>query len=135
MSVTVTVRVPPENVCVAPTTGPLVPFWIVTLCVSCELLVNWIKIVPGFAVYELLVNRSRPLGSATIVKAVLGCPGTLAGAVEFPAEVDVAGVPAVDVLLLEPPHAARPIAPMAIARVAVILGMLGRSFGLRQASN
>jgi hypothetical protein len=130
--VTVSVLVPPENVGVAPITWPLVPWRIVTLWASGELLMNCIKIVPAFAVSELLVNLSLPLGSAAIVKAVPACPGELAGAVDSPGEVEVAGAPTVlDALLLDPPQAVRPIAAMASARAAVILGMLVGSFRVR----
>lgn len=129
---TVRVLVPPENVGVAPTTGPFVPWRIVTLCASGELLVNWIKTVPAFAVSEFVVNLSFPLGSAAIVKAVPACPGELVGAVEFPAEVDVARGPTlVEALLLDPPHAVRPIAATASAIATVILCMLDGSFRLR----
>src|SRR5438309_1207111 len=93
---------------------------------------NWIKTAPAFAVSEVLLNRSFPLGSAAIVRAVPACPGELAGAVEFPAEVDVAGVPTPVDELLEPPHPVRPIAAMASATATVVLGMSDGSFRLRR---
>jgi hypothetical protein len=93
-------------------------------------LVNWIVIFPAFAVSELLVNLSWPLGSAEIARAPFACPGELAGAVELWAEADelwagpLEAGDDVALLWLDPPQAATPIAPMTIVRAVAVFGML-----------
>jgi hypothetical protein len=113
---TVSVFVPPWNVGVAPTTGPLVPCWIVMLCISGDMFEKTIVTLPALALSELFVNLSCPLGSAASVNA----PPAGAGADEAEADVDaldaveddagaeLALLALVLLLLLELPQAAIP---------------------------
>jgi hypothetical protein len=106
--------VPPWNVGVAPTTGPLLPCSIVTLCIRGAIFVKSIVTFPAFAISELFVNFNCPPGSAASESEPL--PATGAGA--DPVVVDAAGVLGEDgallllpllplLLLLELPQAAR----------------------------
>lgn len=128
MRVSFTVLVPPMNVGVAPSTGPLVPCCTVRLCASGELLVKLIVTVPAFAVSVLLVNFNAPDGSAAteiVLLAALGAPEDAAvevagalDAVDVLAAVLLAALAGVLLLLLlEPPHALRPSAIAATASV------------------
>jgi hypothetical protein len=121
LSVTVSVLLPPLNVGVAPTVGPLVPCWIVKLWATCEEFVKLIVTLPALADSEDFVNFSAPLGSADCVSAAPPPPAAedaedadvdVAGLAELelaaPPELDVAAE--LDELLLDPPHAARPSA-------------------------
>jgi len=122
LSFTVSVFVPPLNVGVAPMVGPLVPCWIVRLCASGEALVNAIVTVPAFAVSDAFVNFSAPLGSAACVSELLGAPLGALALVAADDVVELAGALEVALddcvllvlLLLDPPHAARPSARAAV---------------------
>ena len=111
---TVRVLVPPWKVGVAPTTGPLVPCWIVMLCISGDMLVKMIATLPAFALSELFVNFSAPLGLAESVRALpLAGAGAGAGVAEADDVLDAADEEAdvalaVVLLELELPHAATP---------------------------
>ena len=131
MSVSFSVLVPPMNVGVAPSTGPLVPCWTVKLWASGELLVKLIVTVPAFAVTELLVNFNAPDGSAAIETELLAAVDD--GAADVADVLDVAGelvavlladdvAAALLLLPLEPPQAPMPNA-RAIA-TSVNLGVL-----------
>ena len=94
---------------VAPTTGPLLPCWIVTLCMSGAVFVNSIVTFPALALSELFVNFNWPPVSAASESE----PLLAAGAGAEPVVVDAAGVLGEDgallllLLLLETPQAAR----------------------------
>jgi hypothetical protein len=121
LRLTVSVLAPPWKVGVAPMVGPLVPCWIVRLCASAALLVNWIVTLPGFAVREVFVNLSWPLESAATVKAP-DAGAEVDGVLDAGAEVDVAGVLGVDVLLLlDPPHALRLSTRIAVAIATLVV--------------
>ena len=113
---TLTVFVPPWNVGVAPTTGPLVPCWIVMLCINGDMFVKMIVTFPAFAVSELFVNFNAPLGSAASDSDPLaaGTDPVVADdealdAGDDEAEAELA-VLLLLLLLLELPHAATPSA-------------------------
>ena len=144
-SVTATVFVPPPlNVGVAPTTPPPL-FEIVKLCGSEEAFVNLTVTLPAFAVSDELVNLRAPLGSAASEIVLAPPPAGAADVDEDAADVDVAGLADVELdagdaaalllLLLDPPHAATPMAsdttPIAITEnrctVWVLLSDLGRA--------
>jgi hypothetical protein len=123
---TVRVLLPPWKVGVAPTTGPLVPCWIVMLCISGDMLVKTIVTLPAFALSELFVYFNAPLGSAELVRTLLACAAP-AGA---EADVDVLEATEDDaelallavVLELELPHAATPsISATALRAIAEYL--------------
>jgi hypothetical protein len=99
---------PPLNVGVAPTTPPPVPCWIVKLCGTIEALVNVIVTLPAFAVSEGFTNFKLPLGSAACVSALAPPAGVLLAAELVEEEVELAGAEVLLLLLLDPPHAARP---------------------------
>lgn len=108
---TVRAFVPPWNVGVAPTTGPLLPCSIVTLCIRGAIFVKSIVTFPVLALSELFVNFNWPPGSAASESE----PLLAAGAGADPVVVDAAGVLGEDgallllllLLLLELPQAAR----------------------------
>jgi hypothetical protein len=124
--VTDTVLVPPWNTGVLPTTVPELVA-IVMSCISGALLVNLSVSFPAFAVSELWVNFSAPLGSAELVMVFPPPLGAAAAELEL---LDVAAgaledEPAAVLLeLLDPPQAARPSAsrttPIAKPRILCI---------------
>jgi hypothetical protein len=130
LTVTLRILLPPLNVGVVPTVGPLEPCWIVRLCATGEPLVNVITTLPAFVLSEVLVNFSAPLGSAATVSR----PPIFDGAgVDVAVGVEVAVLDEDEgvlllllllLLLLEPPQAVRPNTRTAVLRArAEIFGM------------
>jgi hypothetical protein len=105
---TVSVFVPPWNVGVAPTVGPLVPCSIVRLCAIGEAFANLNVTLPDFAVSEVLVNFNAPPGSAATDSAAALAGGAAAGVEEDGVEAAAVVDEDVELVLLEPPHAATP---------------------------
>ena len=87
------------------------------LCASDEAFVNWIATLPAFALSDVLVNFSWPLGSAAIVRA----PAVFFADVDGVLVVEVGGgLDAADDLVLvplDPPHALR-LSSSVVATVA-----------------
>lgn len=103
---------PPVNVGVAPTVGPFVPCWTVTLCISGAMLVNRIATFPGVAVNEVRVYFSCPLGSAARVSSfpawATGAAEELEAAEALEVEAGAEADAEWGLVLLDPPHAASP---------------------------
>jgi hypothetical protein len=107
----VRVRLPPVKVGVAPTTGPLVPFWMVTLCISGAMLVNLISTFPALALNDLDVYFSCPLGSAAKGSTVPEAAGAAAEELDADVELELDVAAGADeelelLVLFDPPHAA-----------------------------
>ena len=109
---TVSDFVAPWNVGVAPTTGPLVPCSIVMLCISGDMFANLTVTLPAVAVSDVLVNFNAPLGSAASDsdEPVLAGGAAVVGLEEEGVEAADAVDKDVELVLLEPPHAATPSA-------------------------
>jgi hypothetical protein len=107
----VRVRLPPLKVGVAPTGGPFAPCWMVTLCISGAMLVNLIATFPAFALNDVGVNFSCPLGSAargsTLPEAAAGAAEELEDDAELEVDAGAEADEELELLVLfDPPHAA-----------------------------